>query len=167
MGEYGRRLQARLSGKGPALQASRVAAEPPRMSSKEFQRERRMFCVIDGKAYVADQTDSRYHREWMDGLVEGGMDDRTYKLSPRGYYLAPDMVWYRGPFQMVSMRTICEHLSELVDLMQLPLDTKVYSGARIGHDDVLSGEAMMGTIEDMLDIEPAPQVEGNARWNEP
>lgn len=159
MGEYGRRLRARLAGKDTAPGRPEVA-EPPRMTGREFQRLRRMFCVIDGKTHVADAADSRYHREWMNGLVEGGIGDMSYGRSPRGYYLAPDMVWYRGPFSPVSMRSIREHLVELVEAMGLPHDTKVYSGARPGHDDVLKGETLVGTIEDLLDT--MPEVEGDA-----
>lgn len=154
MGEYARKLRARLAGKGMAS-ARAQNVEPPLMTNREFHTQRRMFCVVDGKAHVADQADARYHREWMDALIEGGVEERVYARSPRGYYLAPDMVWYRGPFSPVGMRDIREHLQELVDLMDLPPDTRVYSGARPGYDDVLKGETLVGTIEDIVDIAPA------------
>lgn len=160
MGEYGRRLRARMAGKDAA--AGPRAAEPPRMTGREFQRLRRMFCVIEGKAHVADADDARYHREWMDGLVDGGISEFSYERSPRGYYLAPDMVWYRGPFSPVGMRAIREHLVDLVERMALPHDTKVYSGARPGHDDVLKGEALVGTVADLLDTMPEPETNTGA-----
>lgn len=155
MGEYARKLRARLAGKDVANGGHRVA-EPSPMTNREFQRKRRMFCVVDGKAFAADPEDTRYHREWMDDLVAGGIDERAYARAPRGYHLAPDMVWYRGPFSPVGMRDIRDHLRDLVELMDLPPETKVYSGARPGHDDVLKGEALVGTIQDLLDTMPAP-----------
>jgi hypothetical protein len=144
MGEYSRKLRARAAGK-------QAAAAPKEMSAREFYRQRRMFCVIDGEAHVAELGDSRYHRQWMDGLVDGGLDDRTYNQSPRGFYLAPKIVWYRGAMEPVSMRTISESLADIVSKMALPLETEVYSGARIGPDDVLKGAHLIGTVQNFLE----------------
>jgi hypothetical protein len=148
MGEYARKLRARTLGN---TQAPTAAADAPKqMTNSEFLHQRQMFCVIDGIPYVAAPNDSRYHREWMNELVDGGhIDDRTYNQSPRGFYLAPDMVWYRGPMQPVGMRDITEKIAVLTLMMALPQETMVYSGARSGHDDVLKGVNMIGTIQDI------------------
>jgi hypothetical protein len=145
MGEYARKLQARAAGK-----KQQAAAAPKQMSNADFLRKRRMFCVIKGKAHVAELGDSRYHRQWMDELVGGGLDDRTYNQSPRGFYLAPEMVWYRGAMQPVSTGTIRESLADLTADMALPSDTEVYTGARSGPDDVFTGAHLIGTIQDLL-----------------
>lgn len=156
MGEYQRKLRARLAGRVADIPGRGRATEPQPMTGREFQRRRRMFCVVEGIVYVTSLEDSRYHREWMDDLGQDRMDDRTYARSPRGYYLAPDLVWYRGTFEGVGMRAIREHLQEVADIMDLPTDTRVYSGARSGPDDVLKGETMVGTIKDLLGLDPSP-----------
>lgn len=152
MGEYARKLRARTLGRNPEPVATKVANTPKEMTNREFHQQRRMFCVINGVAHVAEVGDSRYHRQWMDGLVEGGvLDDRTYNLSPRGFYLAPEMVWYRGPMQPVGMRSITESIGDLSLMMELPPETEVYSGARSGPDDVFKGLNMVGTVQDLLE----------------
>ncbi len=163
MGEYQRALRARLRGTKQA-QAQPVTLlgtrrSEPSAPKADFLGSRRMFAVVGDEVRVAGPGAPRFHREWLKDL-----DDRAFNRIVRGYYLAPDIVFYRGRFDVVPMREIRMHLPRLKALLELPEDTQVHSGARPTNGDDMVGEHHLGPLPWMIDEEPANDLAGDDGW---
>jgi len=98
----------------------------------DFHRNRRMFCIKDGKSYISPPNVTYTHAVWFEklGWMSPG-DDSMMETTVRGFYANSELYFYVGyDFRLTeeAEREFLEHLPEIAGLLKLKDDTEVFGG---------------------------------------
>ena len=124
-------------------------------NTENFHRNRRMFCISNGRLYIAKPNLPYSHAAWFKN--KGWMDeehDEFMEKSVRGYVIKDNEIrFYVGYDFRVTKEAedeFFEHLNELVNKLNIRAEVKVLGGQVKTKDTVWPAEKYYGTVEELL-----------------
>lgn len=121
----------------------------------DFHKRRVMFCIRDGKVFLAPKNVTYTHAVWFHkmGWIKPG-DDALMETMVRGFFVDNEIYFYTGyDFRLTDdcEKILFSHVRELASKTGLPLTARVFGGmVRTKPGEKFKPIKEYGTLKDIM-----------------